>query len=96
VTPSLRMMNQAGSGREDPNVVDSDGRSWTHSPIQEKRSNHFPSALISCSKRSNFENRTEAMESRASEINEPFGEKWADFTNQGFSAPMRNRCYYWA
>jgi len=47
----------------------------SRSPIREKRSNHFPSTLISCSKRSNFENRTEAVGSRGLEKSEPLGEK---------------------
>ena len=49
-------------------------RNQTLSPVQEKRQNLFPLELISNSKRSNFENRTEWMESRASERNGPFGE----------------------
>jgi hypothetical protein len=35
----------------------------------------FFSGFISNSKRSNFENRTESVESRASEISGPFGEQ---------------------
>jgi hypothetical protein len=47
----------------------------TLSPVRKKRQNLFPLKFISNSKRSNFENRTEWMESRASERNGPFGEQ---------------------
>jgi hypothetical protein len=67
-----------------------------HSPIREKRPKRFPSTLISCSKRSNFEDRTESVKSRASERNGPFGEKQADSADQESGAEIRNRCYYWA
>jgi hypothetical protein len=46
----------------------------TLSPVREKPQNLFPLKFISDSKRSNFENRTESEESRASEKNGPFGE----------------------
>jgi hypothetical protein len=76
---NVPLMDQAvWLGREDSNL---DMVDWDQtveigpSPIREKRSNHFPSTLISCSKRSNFENRTEAVESRGLEKSEPFGEK---------------------
>jgi hypothetical protein len=42
--------------------------------VRQKLQNLFPSKLISNSKRSNFENRTGSVESRASERNGPFGE----------------------
>jgi hypothetical protein len=45
------------------------------SPVREKPQNLFPLRLISNSKRLNFENRTEWVESRASERNGPFGEQ---------------------
>jgi hypothetical protein len=44
------------------------------SPVREKPQNLFPLKLISNSKRSNLENRTESVKSRASEKNGPFGE----------------------
>jgi hypothetical protein len=44
------------------------------SPLREKRLNLFPLKFTSSSKRSNFENRNEWTESRASERNGPFGE----------------------
>jgi len=44
------------------------------SPVREKTLNLFPLKFISNSKRSNFQDRTERMESRASERNGPFGE----------------------
>jgi hypothetical protein len=47
----------------------------TLSRVRESQQNHFPVKFISNSKRSNFENRTELMESRASERNGPFREK---------------------
>src|SRR4051812_25978524 len=43
---------------------------------REKLQNHISSEFISCSKHSNFENRTESAESRARERIEPFGEEW--------------------
>jgi hypothetical protein len=42
--------------------------------VREKPQNLFPMKLICNLKRSNFENRTESVESRASERNWPFGE----------------------
>jgi hypothetical protein len=42
--------------------------------IREKQPNLFPLKLISSSKRLNFENRTEWVESRGSERNGAFGE----------------------
>jgi hypothetical protein len=44
------------------------------SPVRAKPQNLFSLKLISNSKRSNFENRTGSVESRASERNGPFGE----------------------
>jgi hypothetical protein len=44
------------------------------SPVQEEPQNLFSWEFISPSKRWNFENRTESAESRALEINGPFGE----------------------
>jgi hypothetical protein len=41
---------------------------------EENGKNLFPLKFISNSKRSNFENRIESVESRASERNGPFGE----------------------
>jgi hypothetical protein len=49
-------------------------RNQTLSPVGEKQQNLFPLKIISNSKRSNFENRTEWMGSRASERSGPFGE----------------------
>ena len=46
----------------------------TLSPVREKPHNLFPVTIISNSKRSNFENRTESTESRDLERNGPFGE----------------------
>jgi hypothetical protein len=46
----------------------------TLSLVRQKRQNLFPLKLISNSKCSDFENRTEWMESRGSEKNGPFGE----------------------
>jgi hypothetical protein len=45
-------------------------------PVREKLQNRISSEFISCSKHSNFENRTESAESRALERIEPFGEEW--------------------
>jgi hypothetical protein len=47
---------------------------WTLSPVREKPPNLFPPKFISNSKCSNFEKRTESVESRASERNGPVGE----------------------
>jgi len=47
-------------------------------PVREELQNPFSSEFISVLKHSNFENRTEPVESRALERNEPFGEKWGD------------------
>jgi hypothetical protein len=44
------------------------------SPIRENRPSYLPLRLISNSKRSNFESRTERVEYRSPERNEPFGE----------------------
>jgi hypothetical protein len=54
--------------------LESGDRNQTLSPIREKWPNLFPLMPISNSKRSNFENRTEWVESRGSERNGPFGE----------------------
>jgi hypothetical protein len=47
-------------------------------PVREELQIPFSSEFISLLKHSNFENRTEPVESRALERNEPFGEKWGD------------------
>jgi hypothetical protein len=44
--------------------------------------NPISSEFINVSKHSNFENRTESAESRALERNEPFGEEWADSSEE--------------
>jgi hypothetical protein len=49
-------------------------RNQTLSPVKEGVTNLFPLKLTSNSNRSNFENRTESMESRVSERIGPFGE----------------------
>ena len=59
-------------GRQGPPI--SRIHAWMFSPVREKRQNLLPPKFITYSKRSNFENRTEWMESRASERNGPFGE----------------------
>jgi hypothetical protein len=51
-----------------------DQESFRISPFREKQPNHFPRRFITNSKQTNFENRTESAESRALEINGPFGE----------------------
>jgi hypothetical protein len=45
------------------------------SPAREEPQNLFSLKFVGSSKRWNFENRTEAAEYRASEINAPFGEQ---------------------
>jgi hypothetical protein len=61
-----------------------------HSLIREKRPKRFPSTLINCSKRANFENRTESVESRASERNGPFGEQKAGTAERQSRAQIAN------
>jgi hypothetical protein len=53
----------------------------TLSPILEKQQNLFPLKIVSHSKRSIFENRTELVESGASERNEPNREKQATYAD---------------
>jgi hypothetical protein len=55
-------------------LIDGELEVWRFSPVREKPQNLFPLSLVSNSKRLNFENRTESVESRASERNGPFGE----------------------
>ena len=70
-------------------------RNQTLSPVREKRQNLFPLKFISSSERSNFKNRTEWKESRASERNGPFGEQYAGSADRE-CGELRNRCCYWA
>jgi hypothetical protein len=60
-------------GREDSSL---DMANWNRmlSPVREAPQHLFSLKFIGPSKRWNFENRTESAESRASEINGPFGE----------------------
>ena len=70
----LHDLRTAWLGLEDPNL---DMANWNRmlSPVREEPQNLFSWKFIGPSKRWNFENRTESAESRASEINGPFGER---------------------
>jgi hypothetical protein len=72
-SPGQLSMTSELPGYEDSNL---EMANWnqTLSPVREKTQNLFPLEFISNSKRSNFENRTEPVKSRASERNGPFGE----------------------
>jgi len=65
--------HNAWLGREDSNL---DMANWNRmlSPVREDKQDLFSLKFIGPSKRWNFENRIESPESRASEINGPFGE----------------------
>jgi hypothetical protein len=63
---------------------------------ERKRQNIVPMKFLSRSRCSNFGDRAEWMESRASERNGPFGEQKASSADRESGAKMRNRCYYWA
>jgi hypothetical protein len=73
ITVAFSHHGTARLGREDSNL---EMANWNRmlSPVREEPQNLFSLKLIGPSKRWNFENRTESAESRASEINGPFGE----------------------
>ena len=65
------------------------------SPVREKLQNLLPLKFISYSERSNFKNRTELAESRASEKNGLFGEKWLGSASRESGARIGNGYGYW-
>jgi hypothetical protein len=70
---TLAGRTNAWLGRKDSNL---DMANWNRmlSPVREEPQNLFSLKSIGPSNRWNFENRTESAESRATEMNRPFGE----------------------